>query len=61
MPPPFRPPAGKDLLDFYGSPDVRHFFRDHISAIVWRTNTFNGKRYRDDDAIAVWDVFNEVG
>ncbi|GFR39986.1 hypothetical protein Agub_g519 [Astrephomene gubernaculifera] len=52
-------PAGKDLLDFYRSSNVRHFYRDHISAIVWRTNTFNGRRYRDDDAIMMFDAMNE--
>ncbi|KXZ42513.1 hypothetical protein GPECTOR_139g669 [Gonium pectorale] len=52
-------PAGKDLLDFYGSAEVRHFYRDHISAIVWRTNAFNGRRYRDDAAIMMWDAMNE--
>ncbi|KXZ42518.1 hypothetical protein GPECTOR_139g674 [Gonium pectorale] len=52
-------PTGKDLLDFYGSAEVRNFYRDHISAILWRTNTFNGRRYRDDAAIMMWDALNE--
>ncbi|GLC47584.1 hypothetical protein PLESTB_000004000 [Pleodorina starrii] len=52
-------PAGKTLLDFYNSSQVLHLYRDHISTIVWRTNTFNGRRYRDDDAIMMWDAMNE--
>ncbi|GLC47404.1 hypothetical protein PLESTB_001960300 [Pleodorina starrii] len=52
-------PAGKTLLDFYNSSQVLHLYRDHVSTIVWRTNVFNGRRYRDDDAIMMWDAINE--
>ncbi|EFJ48391.1 hypothetical protein VOLCADRAFT_117611, partial [Volvox carteri f. nagariensis] len=52
-------PVGKDLLDFYNSPEVLHFYRDHVSAILWRKNTFNGRFYRDDDAIMMYDAMNE--
>ncbi|KAG2426900.1 hypothetical protein HXX76_012687 [Chlamydomonas incerta] len=52
-------PAGKDLLDFYSLEQVRHFYRDHISAITQRNNTYNAKRYKDDPAIMMYDAMNE--
>ncbi|PNH11950.1 Mannan endo-1,4-beta-mannosidase 1 [Tetrabaena socialis] len=52
-------PATTDLLGFYNSSQLRHFYKDHISAIVWRTNTFNGRRYREDDAVMMYDAMNE--
>ena len=50
------PAAGKDLLDFYSSEQVRHFYRDHISAITQRNNTYNARRYKDDPTIMMYDV-----
>lgn len=47
------------LLDFCREPEMAHFYKDHISAITQRTNTYNKRRYCDDDAIMMWDVFNE--
>ncbi|PNW86843.1 hypothetical protein CHLRE_02g098000v5 [Chlamydomonas reinhardtii] len=52
-------PAGKDLLDFYSSEHVRHFYRDHISAITQRNNTYNARRYKDDPTIMMYDAMNE--
>ncbi|PNH10658.1 Mannan endo-1,4-beta-mannosidase 1 [Tetrabaena socialis] len=50
---------GKDLLYFYGSPELRAFYKLHITAIVTRVNTYNSVRYADDPAIMMWDVLNE--
>ena len=37
---------GLPVDDFFGSPQARDDFKAHISFMVNRTNTVNGRRYR---------------
>ncbi len=34
-------------------------FQNHIGSFTQRKNTINGKIYKDDPAIMMWDLFNE--
>ncbi|MBR0551340.1 glycoside hydrolase 5 family protein [Stakelama marina] len=44
---------------FYGNADAVGMYRDWIRAVVGRTNTLTGKRYRDDPTIMAWQLANE--
>ncbi|GAB4818410.1 hypothetical protein N2152v2_005456 [Parachlorella kessleri] len=50
---------GLPVDDFFGSPQARDDFKAHISFMVNRTNTVNGRRYRDDPTIFSWNLMNE--
>ncbi|KAL6759924.1 glycoside hydrolase superfamily [Haematococcus lacustris] len=50
---------GKGILDFYGNANVKTLFKNHITAMLTRVNTFTGVAYKDDPAIMSWDVLNE--
>lgn len=41
------------------SPEGLASFKEHISRILTRRNTANGRVYRDDTTILAWDVANE--
>ncbi len=51
VPPSSRPHDAPPAPSSPAHPQLRHFYRDHISTLVWRTNTLNGVRYRDDPAV----------
>jgi mannan endo-1,4-beta-mannosidase len=44
---------------FYKNDEARDAFRDHLRAIITRTNTYTGRAYRDDPAIMAWQLANE--
>ncbi|GMH32385.1 hypothetical protein BSKO_00219 [Bryopsis sp. KO-2023] len=44
---------------FYNDTDCRKLYKSHVSALVHRKNTFNGRLYRDDPTIFAWDLLNE--
>ena len=44
---------------FYSDWNCRQFFKNHVTAVVTRQNTFNGLAYRDDPAIMGWELMNE--
>ncbi len=44
---------------FYAYPECQKWFRDHISSIVNRTNSYTGLKYRDDPAVFSWELANE--
>jgi len=44
---------------FYASPKAVALYEQYVAAIVGRTNTITGKRYRDDPAIMAWQLANE--
>ena len=46
--------------DFFTDPKVIQLFKDHITNIVNRTNTLNGRQYKDEPAIFAWDLINEL-
>jgi mannan endo-1,4-beta-mannosidase len=45
--------------EFYTDPVVKNAFKDWIAHLVNRTNTVNGRKYRDDPAIFAWELANE--
>jgi len=44
---------------FYGLPRAQELFREHITYVLSRRNTVNGRRYRDDPNIMAWQLANE--
>lgn len=44
---------------FYANPQAVALYRDHVRAIVTRTNSLTGRRYADDPAIKSWQLANE--
>jgi len=45
--------------DFYGTPPAVALLDDYIRAVVGRTNSISGRRYRDDPTIQAWQLANE--
>ena len=46
--------------DFFTDPNIIQLFKDHIATVVNRTNTLNGRQYKDEPAIFAWDLINEL-
>lgn len=46
--------------DFYTKPEIKSAFKNWISTLVNRTNTLNGKKYKDDPTIFSWELGNEL-
>lgn len=46
--------------DFFTDPTIIQLFKDHIATVVNRTNTLNGRQYKDEPAIFAWDLINEL-
>jgi len=44
---------------FYTDPDARRFYKDHVSFLLGRTNSINGRRYSEDPTILAWNLINE--
>lgn len=45
--------------DFYADPRAVRLYRDYVRAVVSRTNSVTGTRYRDDPTIMAWQLANE--
>ena len=45
--------------EFYTAPEVRAAYKSYVAHLVSRTNTVNGRRYRDDPTIFSWELANE--
>jgi len=45
--------------DFYTSEQCQQWYRDHIETVLTRENTVTGVEYREDPAIAMWQLANE--
>lgn len=46
-------------LAFYRDERLRDMYRAYARHLVERTNTVNGRVYRDDDALFAWELMNE--
>lgn len=44
---------------FYTIPQAQSWFRDHISTVINRVNTINGRKYSEDSTIMTWQLANE--
>jgi mannan endo-1,4-beta-mannosidase len=45
--------------EFFTAPEVRQAYRDWVEHVVTRTNTVNGRPYREDPTIFGWELANE--
>jgi mannan endo-1,4-beta-mannosidase len=64
--PPFDPDATGDWngfmqnsAKFYRQPQAQDWYRQLIKQIILRTNSLNGRLYRDDPTIMAWQLANE--
>jgi mannan endo-1,4-beta-mannosidase len=46
--------------DFYTDVNTKSWYKDHVNTILNRTNTYNGKVYKDDPTIMAWELANEA-
>ena len=46
--------TGTPIDNFFGDPDAIKAFQDHITFMANRTNTVNGKLYKEDATIFSW-------
>jgi len=44
---------------FYTCEPCQDWFRDHIAAVINRTNPYTGRAYREEPAIFAWELANE--
>ncbi|KAK9817202.1 hypothetical protein WJX72_011021 [[Myrmecia] bisecta] len=50
---------GSNTDKFYTSDKCKTMFRQHISNVLNRRNTYNNRLYKDDPTIMAWDTANE--
>ena len=46
--------------DFFTSSAVKALYKQHISYMIGRTNSINGRKYSEDTAIMAWNLANEA-
>lgn len=52
-------PTASVHSDFYTDAQCRAWYRNHVNVLATRTNTFNGRVYREDPSIFAWQLANE--
>lgn len=50
----------KDAVDFWTNPEIIDDFKQTVSFILNRRNTYTGTLYRDDKAVLAWETGNEL-
>jgi len=45
--------------EFYTDANCRKYYRDHLSMVLNRVNSINGRLYREDPTIFAWELANE--
>jgi len=45
--------------EFFSAPETRHAYQDWVAHVIGRTNTVNGRAYRDDPSVFAWELANE--
>jgi mannan endo-1,4-beta-mannosidase len=45
--------------EFFTAPELRQAYRDWVKHVITRTNTVNGRAYRDDPTVFAWELANE--
>lgn len=45
--------------EFFTEPELKQAYRNWVKHVVTRTNTINGRPYRDDPTIFAWELANE--
>jgi mannan endo-1,4-beta-mannosidase len=54
--------AGEDVSsadDFFTNPTCRQYYKDHVTAVLTRVNTFTQVQYCNDPTIFAWELMNE--
>ena len=44
---------------FYTDPQIKQWFKDWVTYLLNRTNTYTGVKYKDEPTIAIWELANE--
>jgi mannan endo-1,4-beta-mannosidase len=52
--------GGQYHSEFYTDPRIRQWYRDWVSYLLERTNVHTGVKYKDEPAIAMWELANEA-
>ena len=50
---------GHKRENFYTNDKAKKFYKQYVSTLVHRTNTFTGTQYKDDTTILSWELLNE--
>ena len=45
--------------EFFTAPDVRRAYKNWVEHVISRTNSLNGRKYRDDPTVFAWELANE--
>jgi mannan endo-1,4-beta-mannosidase len=45
--------------DFYTNEKIKELYKDYVSYMLNRTNTYTGLKYKDDPTIMTWELANE--
>lgn len=53
-------PTANNHDDFYTDSNTRQWYKNHVNAVLNRTNTYNGKVYKEDPTILAWELANEA-
>lgn len=51
--------TGHDRELFYTNSQAMQYYRQYVSTLVYRTNTFTGTQYKYDATILSWELLNE--
>jgi mannan endo-1,4-beta-mannosidase len=51
--------TASDHDDFYTDANCRTWYKNHVSTVLNRVNTFNSRIYREDPTIFAWELANE--
>ncbi|KAH9534525.1 hypothetical protein CY35_17G009700 [Sphagnum magellanicum] len=54
--------AGQDVSsadDFFTNPTCHQYYKDHVTAVLTRVNTFTQVQYCNDPTIFAWELMNE--
>lgn len=52
--------AGSPYVGFFDNTNCRTLYKAHLGNVLNRTNTVNGRLYKDDDTIFSWELGNEL-
>ena len=52
-------PTASEHDDFYTDSSCRQWYKDHVTQVLNRVNTFNGRTYRTDPTVFAWELANE--
>jgi mannan endo-1,4-beta-mannosidase len=51
--------GGGETDEFYDNETAQQLYRDYVEYVLTRENTFTGREYGEEPAIAIWELSNE--